>query len=195
MENENDNFQDEDISELPEVGEGQEDTTDWKAEALKYQGLAKRYKTKAEKAKETPAKSEANKPEKKDASLDYGQLAFYNSKSNTVKIEADEDIDYLKQVMEETGKSQADILNSKWFSAEIKERAEIRASDKAVPAHGERIAKSGKDTVEYWLGKGELPSDSELRMKVVNARIAREKGANSASGPSVVSNASGIMVK
>lgn len=40
------------IEELPEVEEGQEDQTDWKALALKNQGIAKRMKTKLEKSKE-----------------------------------------------------------------------------------------------------------------------------------------------
>ena len=39
------------VEELPEVQEGEEDTTDWKALALKNQGIAKRLKTKLDKSK------------------------------------------------------------------------------------------------------------------------------------------------
>jgi hypothetical protein len=42
----------EEIPELPETPEGEEDTVDWRPEALKYKGIAQRYKTKFEKSKE-----------------------------------------------------------------------------------------------------------------------------------------------
>jgi hypothetical protein len=189
MENENEQLQDEEIAELPQVEEGQEDTTDWKAEALKYQGIAKRLKTKAEKAKDTaPDTKGINKSKKEADSLDYGQLAFYNSKSDAVKIESDEDIEYLQKTIAETGRKQSDILGAKWFQAELKERAELRATKEATPSHDKRATTSGKDTVEYWLAKGGLPEDQALKIKVVNARIAKEKSANNAPTSSVISN-------
>ena len=187
MENENEQLQDEEIAELPQVEEGQEDATDWKAEALKYQGLAKRYKTKAEKAKDTDTKA-VNKSKKEADSLDYGQLGFYNSKTDSVKIESDEDIEYLQKTIAETGKKQMDILGAKWFQAELKERAELRATKEATPNHDKRATTSGKDTVEYWLAKGGLPEDQALKIKVVNARLAKEKSANNAPSSSVISN-------
>jgi hypothetical protein len=197
MENENEQLQDVDIDEIPLVEEGQEDTTDWKALALKNHGIAKRLKTKLEKSKDAvPDKSEPNKVEAKNNGLDFGQLAFNNSKSDAVKIEADEDIEYLEKTMKETGKSQKDILGSNWFKSEMKERQELRASREATPSHDKRSTTSGKDTVEYWLNKGGLPTNPELRFKVVNARIARENGTSEVSGSSVISNSSsGIEIR
>jgi len=125
----------------------------------------------------------------KSGDIDYGALAFYNTKSDAVKIESDEDIEFLQDTMKETGKSQGDILASKWFKEELKERAEDRRSAEAVPKGTKRSGQSSRDSVDYWLAKGELPENTpenqELRRKVVDARIKREtSGSNFSSSPS-----------
>lgn len=128
--------------------------------------------------------------------LDYGQLAFHNSKSNSIKIENDDDIEYLQKIMNESGKSQKEILNSKWFQADIKERQEARSVKEAIPSNSRRSPSSGgKDSVDYWLAKGELPPDRELREKVVNAKIAKEASADNFSESSVITNTSGVEIK
>lgn len=184
--------------ESEEYSEESEDATDWKAEALKWKGVAKRNATKLAKSKDDTGEqkqNEVNKTNKQSNDLDYGQLAFYNSKSNSIKIEDNEDVDFLRETMENTGKSQSDILNSKWFQAELRERQDDRSNKNAMPKAGKRAPSSGKDSVDYWIDRDDLPLDRELRLKVVNAKIAKEKSASNHSGSSVISNASGITVK
>lgn len=154
---------------------------------------------KTEKPKETPEAKKARlerqlerlnkhlgvdkKPETKETStksseIDFGQLAFHNTKSGSVRIESDEDIAFLEKTIEETGKSQQAILGSKWFTEELKEIQEQKRSSSAIPKGGNRSANSTKDSVDYWVSKGELPENTpanqELRRKIVNARYKRE---------------------
>ena len=99
------------------------DQTDWKAKALELQGIAKRRATQLAKAKErlaaapVPEAKPQDKTERKKKSdeLDYTHLAFHNSKSNTLKIESEEEIEWVKQQLEETGKPLQGLLNSKYF--------------------------------------------------------------------------------
>ena len=130
--------------------------------------------------KEEPKKPEA-KESVKSGELDYGQLAFYNSKSDSVKIEHEEDIEFLKNTIKETGKTQSVVLNSKWFQSDLKDRQAVRITQEAIPFSTKRSVTQTRDTVEYWLAKydstGELPPPDQrkLREDVLNARIERDK--------------------
>lgn len=105
--------------------------------------------------------------------LDYAQLAFYNTKSDSIKIESDDEIDFLKQQIESTGKTQKEILNSNWFKTELKERRDAKSVAKATPSSsGSRQAEAPAETkVDYWIAKGQLPPDKELRQAVVERKI------------------------
>lgn len=123
----------------------------------------------------------AAKPEP-SSDVDFGNLAFYNTKSDVVKIEHDDDVEFLRETMKETGKTQSSILAAKWFQQEIKERQELRATKLATPEGSRRSPTlPSQQTPEYWLGRGEMPPDTpenrELRQKIVNTRYEREKGA------------------
>lgn len=119
---------------------------------------------------------EVKKPEKKTQKsdgLDYGQLAFYNTKVDSIKIESDEDIDFLKQTIADTGKSQKDLLGAKWFQSELKEKRSLKATADATPT-GKRSSGGAVDSVEYWMAKPfeEVPKD--MKAKVVQARLDKE---------------------
>lgn|SRR3990167_796437 len=162
--------------EIQDLQEG-DDSTDWKAEAQKakeeakrYHGMAKRYKNDVKKPKEEPKQTEKHgEPEKKEF-FDYGQKAFM--RSNDIKSD---EFGFVQNVMEDTGKSLDDVLESKYFQAELKERREEKATKEATPPSSKRSSSSPRDTVEYWIQKGELPPDRDLRQKVVNEKINREK--------------------
>lgn len=152
------------------------DTTDWKALATKYQGIAKRFKTKVEKAKETPAPPVEKKEPAKSDELGFAEKAYLNSEG----VKGSKAHDLVKKVMKETGKSLEDVISSKFFRAELKEMEEVDAAKNAVPDGKNRSAQSARDSVEYWIGKNELPprDQVELRRQVVNARIKNEKNVN-----------------
>jgi len=160
----------EQIEEIKDIPEDELDTTDWKAEALKNAGIAKRYKTKYEKSfdkkEEKPLEKAIEKESKKE--FDYAEKAFLKASG----INSDE-FGLVLDVMQNTGKKIDDILESKYFQAELKERRDAQKSKEAIPEGTKRSGGSAKDTVEYWITKGELPpvEEYELRRQVVNAKI------------------------
>lgn len=128
-----------------------------------------------------PKKVEPKTEEKPEATpkdqdtIDYGQLAYYNSLSE-VKVD-DEDISFLQETMEETGKSMQSVLKSKFFQNELKERKEEKKAKDATPSSNKRSTTIPTNTVDYWMAKDALPpvEQVELRRKVVNERIKREE--------------------
>ena len=79
--------------------------------------------------------------------------------------------------MKQTGKSLKDVVASKYFQAELKERQEARQVEKATPSASRRSASSPQTEVDYWIKKGELPpaDQVELRRAVVNAKMGKAK--------------------
>lgn len=129
------------------------------------------------------------KESRQPGDLDYGQLAFYNTKPDVLRIESDEDVEFLKQTIEETGKSQSAILASKWFQSELHERISARESANAIPKSKNRSGQTGVTDVDLAVAKyketGELPKDFAIRNKVVDA-ITREESGELFSGPAVI---------
>lgn len=160
------------------------DTTDWKAEAIKAQGIVKRLKTKIEKAKETPApKVEA--PKEAEKGLDRLDRAVLRVE----KITDAEEIALVETIMKETGKDVEGVLASKYFQNELKEMRDARATKDATPSSSKRSNQSPRDEVDYWIAKGELPpaDQVDLRRKVVNAKMKQAKQANQFSDNAVIS--------
>lgn len=115
--------------------------------------------------KDEPKSSKSNE-------LDYGQKAFLTANG----IKGNDEYKLVQEVIANTGKSLEDVLESKYFLAELNEIRELKASQNATPQGSKRSAQTSRDTVDYWLAKGELPpaNEQELRRKVVNARIDKE---------------------
>lgn len=151
-------------------------------ETAKYKRIASQKAKKAEKSDNEPLQ---------DSDVDYGLLAFHNTNSD-LKISATEDVDFLRSTMAETGKSQADLLNAKWFQSELKERQETRASKDAVPRSTKRTNQGTQDDVGYWENKvnsgqaklNDIP-DLKIKREVLNRRIAKDKS-NSTFAPESV---------
>ena len=169
MQNE-DQVQDDSLeTELEEVADDTEEETQeeeqgveyWKAEALKNKAILDRNKNK------TPRK-EAKKSQSDE--FDYGEYAYLAQKG----IESDEDIAFVRNGMEESGKNLRDVLNANWFKADLAERQALSKTDAAVPK-GSRANTAATDDVAYWSAKPieEVPAD--MRLKVVNAKRAKEE--------------------
>jgi hypothetical protein len=182
----NDAAEVEEVEDLPE-GEAE---IDWQAEARKREGIAKRYKTQAskfkadleEERKKSSALAKNDSPSKKEG-FDYSEKAYLKASG----IQATE-FDLVKEVMDATGKSLDEVLDNKHFQAELKDRRDAQASKDAIPTSSKRSAASGRDSVEYWIAKGELPpaDQRELRTKVVNAKMKASQEGNKFSSRPVV---------
>ena len=170
-------IKDEDIKEEDFSSEELEnDSTDWKAKALELKGIAKRRATQLAKAKEKLAtKPEPELIENKSDEPNYGKLAYLETKGVL-----GEDVDWALSTEKESGKSLAELFNSKWFVAELKERKEAKITADATPSASRRSTSGARDQVDYWLAKGELPpiDQPELRRAYVNGRAKKEANLN-----------------
>jgi hypothetical protein len=122
-------------------------------------------------APETTVESKTNGP-------DYGELALKSYlKSEGVSRE---DFDFVRELMSNTGKAPDELLATKWVQAELKERVDTRMAQDAIPKGSKRSAQNTRDSVEYWIAKGELPpvDQVDLRRKVVNAKLKSNKDKN-----------------
>ena len=139
-----------------------EDSTDWKAEALKYKAILDRNKSKKSDTKKTNASND----------LDYGAKAFLAVQG----IKGADELKLVKDFMSNTGKDLDSVVESKHFKAELEEMRELKRTSDATPTGNKRTGQSARDSVEYWIAKGELPpvSDADLRRQVVNARMKKE---------------------
>lgn len=161
------------IVEPVEPAEGEEDSTDYKALALKNAGIAKRFKTKFEKSKiAEKVEKGVEKVLSQKTGFDYAEKAFLVS--NGVDRQ---DFDYLYEVSKATGKDIEALLDTKHVLAELKERKEGRTTKDAMPSGTKRSGQAASTSVDYWLAKlnaGTATSadikDVELQRKVVNER-------------------------
>ena len=167
-ENKNDNGQEETTEETQEETQDQpaesksnEDDKDWKAEALKYKAILERNKNKPQ-IKESPAK--------KSDGIGYAEKAYLTV--NGIKGETETNL--VKEIMRETGKSLEQVLESKYFKAELEEVREL-AQSKNATIKGKSPNGVPTDSVEYWMTKpiDEVPKD--MRIKVVNAKLKQSE--------------------
>lgn len=164
------------------------DTTDWKAEAKKARGIAARLRTKLTKATEKKIDPLAQKPAdkqepQKKSSFDYAEKAYLKSSG----IQPDE-FQLVLEAMQSTGKSLDEVLDAKWFQVELKDLRDKKATDDAAPKGTKRPSSPSRDSVDYWIAKGELPpaDQVELRRKVVNEKIRLENSKSQFSDQPVV---------
>lgn len=160
------------------VDENDTETTDVEQTGAKETSEAKIARLRRQLSREEKKAGIVNQTVKQTKSEDFdlAQKAFLVASG----VKGKDEMALVKDIMSATGKGIDDILESKHFQAELKELRAAKATDEAVVSGSKRSSQSSRDTVEYWLGKGELPpSDQrELRAKVVNARIKAEKNKN-----------------
>lgn len=142
-----------------EDSQDSEDAVDWKAEALKFKAILDRNKNKKTDTKKTTTSND----------LDYGAKAFLAVQG----IKGADEINLVKDFMSNTGKDLDSVVDSKHFKAELEEMRELKRTSDATPTGNKRTGQSARDSVDYWIAKGELPTDTELRRKVVNARMKK----------------------
>ena len=143
--------------------------------------------------KPEPVKVDTKEPKEpsKSNEIDYGNLAFYNTKSDVHKIEHNDDVEFLRKQMDETGKSQEALLASNWFQGELKSKAETRASAESIPKSTGRGGETQVDDVDAEVAKfnetGVFPANANLetRIKLMNKLTEAEKNKGMFEGPPV----------
>lgn len=91
------------------------------------------------------------------------------------KITNSDEIQLVQDIMRETGKDIEDVLESRYFKTELKAMREESNAQDALSSNSKRAGNSNRNTVEYWIAKGEMPPANEpkLRRDYVNAKIAK----------------------
>ena len=168
MENENEEVV-EDLNE--DEQEESSETINYEEKYKEMEGRLKRLQTKLDKKSETKESNKTNKGE-----LDYGQKAFLAANG----IKGADELTLVKDFMENTGKSLEEILENKHFLNEVKEIRDTKAVNDAVPGASKRGGGAARDSVEYWIAKGELPpaNQPQLRRDYVNAKLKKSKEGN-----------------
>lgn len=182
------------VPELPEVKEGEEDKTDYKAFAEKAReiaeqnrGIAQRNKTRAERFKANGGKpAEAIKPEAgkdnagKSDELDYGQKAFLAA--SELKIKGTDEMELVKAELKKSGATLDELIENPYFLGKLDKLRSDKRADNASITGGKRTSNAAPDSIEYWIkkplkadGTRDLPEDRKLRQQVVNALIDKEK--------------------
>lgn len=157
--------------------------TDWKAKYDEVNGRFRRLEKKLEKLKDSPITTQESKQQ--NQTLDKMDRAILRME----KISSPDEVKLVEDIIKDTGKSLEQVLESKFFQSELKELRENKATEEATPTGSKRSGQSARDTVDYWIAKGELPpwSERELRIKVVNAKIQKQQSKNMFSDNPVIS--------
>lgn len=170
MENENDEVKD--VVETEEVKtneetrevetEDTEETIDWEAKAKELEGRLKRAETKL--SKEKP------KQPSKSSELDYGQKAFLTANG----IKGAKEYEFVQSELKKSGEELSSLLENDYFKQRLNDFRELNKTSEATPT-GKRSGGVAIDSVDYWMTKPieEVPAD--MRIKVVNAKLAKEK--------------------
>lgn len=136
-------------------------------------------KLKDKKENPTPAAKPGNQPS--NQGLQSGDYAYLAVKG----IEDDESLAVVEEAMKMMpGKSVREVLNSRYVQVELEGIKQQKENEGASPKPGNRAGNSAKNSVDYWIDKGELPpaDQVELRRKVVNERYRRSKAGNKFGG-------------
>lgn len=153
------------------------DTTDYKALALKYQGIAKRLKTKAEKSKEAP-KAEKTETETKPEGNNLLEKAFLRSAGITDK----EEVELALTTAKKWGMDIDNLVDDDDFQEKLDKFRTKKANLLATSGvKGDKTGSSAKEDPSYWIAKGTPPTaeqvpDRKARVKIARAMMASEKG-------------------
>lgn len=140
--------------------ESHEDTTDWKAEALKYKAILDRNKNKP------------NKESSKSKSDDFGYDVKAYLKASGIKSE---EFDFVRKELKESGLKDVDaLLENDYFQARLDKQRKLKTTSDAVPT-GKRSTGPATNSVEYWMTKPMNEVPQEMRIKVINARLKKEE--------------------
>lgn len=150
-------------------------------------GSLKRELKDLKKSKEEP--KEVTKIESKSDELDYGQKAFLRS----YDIKGADEINLVKNWQKRTGDELDAIVEDEIFQAKLKSLREVRASNEALPKSNRRGTQPAPNDESYWTSKIESGQatladieDIEMRRKVLNKRVAKEKSGNRFSSTPIV---------
>lgn len=131
----------------------------WKAEALKNKAILERNKGKKEEVKE----------QKQSDGFGYDVKAYLKASG----IKSDE-FDFVKAELKKAGGDVDELIDNEYFQARLEKHRAVTKTAEAAPK-GKRTGNVATDSVEYWMNKPMADVPQEMRIKVVNARLDKER--------------------
>lgn len=133
-----------------------------------FEGRAKRLR-KDLGLEESEAKPEKRKTQKSDE-LDYGQKAFLVANG----IKGAKELNFVKSELKKSEQDLETLLENGYFKNQLETFRALSQTENATPT-GKRSGSVAIDSVEYWAAKPfeEVPKD--MRAKVVNFQLDKEK--------------------
>lgn len=160
------------VDELNEATEEEKDTTDWKAKYEEAEGQRKRLETKLGKVKITKEAERIIEKQSK-GELDNGDYAFLATKG----YEDDDQIAFIQKQMDKWDMSLREILKDEEVKAKLAGILKAKEVQAATPS-GTRRATNQMNDLDYLYAKfeqtGELPTDYDMKTKVLDRKIAKE---------------------
>jgi hypothetical protein len=144
-----------------EVEEAEGDTTDWKAEALKSKAILARLKNKKQSKPTQKTKSDG---------FDYGEKAFLAANG----VKGSKELEFFQAELTESGQDIDTLLENSYFKARLDEFRSLNQTAEATIA-GKRSGGAATDSVDYWMAKPIEEVPKEMRAKVVNAKLQKDK--------------------
>ena len=170
---------------LPVIKEGEEDTTNWKAEAqkLRDKAIAQRERTKTlklkladkEKAIEALATGSKKAEPSNTGELNETQLDYLDLKG----VSEAEDVKIIEDIVKKTGMTVRQALQDEYVKAKLTANKTQREVKDAIPSSTKRSGQAGGNDLQLALAKYEqsgykdLPDDFALRTAVINAMTER----------------------
>lgn len=168
--------------ENPEVDNGFRPQDLPEVKLAKAKAIASRYTKQAERLEKDLGLAPKVEKQEKSGELDYGQKAFLIANG----IKGADEMELVKKVQATTGKSLEEILESKYFKADLKDLRDKEDVDEALPKGTKRSTQSSRDSVEYWINKPFSEVPAELKRQVLNAQIESKKSNSKFSKDSVI---------
>ncbi len=107
---------------------------------------------------------------KSNSDLDYGQKAYLAANG----IKGAKEFDFVKNELKASGQDLDTLLENDYFISRLDKFRALNKTSDAVP-NGKRTGGAPTDSVEYWLDKPIEEVPHEMRTKVVNARLEKDK--------------------
>ena len=107
---------------------------------------------------------------KKSSELDYGAKAYLSANG----IKGSKEFDFVKNELKTSGQDLDSLLENAYFQDRLSKFREINKTSEATPL-SKRSGGVPTDTVEYWANKPIEEVPTEMRAKVVNYKLTKDK--------------------
>lgn len=111
-----------------------------------------------------------NKSSKKSDGLDYGAKAYLTANG----IKGTKEFEFVESELKASGEDIDSLLENNYFKSRLENFRALNKTADAIPT-GKRSGAPAIDSVEYWIGKPIEEVPREMRVKVVNAKMSKDK--------------------